>query len=451
MDTMPPFDHLSEPRALRSQAKYRDDEVLPNIMFDPRVMRGSTFSQRNRDKMLITMPPATPVAHGGGIEAARRLKDGGEASRKKLKWREKSIYDYRAPKSGPGGGLDLTSHLVEKKTKIAVAEIDTQTDEFEPAPAPAPYVPKKSGVDSWTQMTADDQPFDFDREVVPLLEVVTLKTLEQALLEVEQEAELARIAHDFDQLQTAARLEAERIAALEADTAANHKRMRDRKRAERERVRRESEVRQKVCAVQLMRQCWADTAEGAMRSLEAKGQWHDPTTHQIRADVLPWLYAEVDSGLKARRAAMELADTLLADALAFAAQAAWEGKTTEEGKTWVRVFLEASSLGLEEDTVVGPILVDPKDSTADLERKVAAWLRKEGLKVDLPPGGFLQLALGGKALDLEGGGQSLGDARIADNTKLEVVLPPLSPPRSGGSSKGDGIDLSKAANFDDGA
>jgi hypothetical protein len=53
-------------------------------------------------------------------------------------------------------------------------------------------VPKKTGVDASTVVQEDL--FGFDSEVEPLLEVLTKKTLDQALLEVEHEEELTSIA-----------------------------------------------------------------------------------------------------------------------------------------------------------------------------------------------------------------------------------------------------------------
>lgn len=81
-------------------------------MFDPRVMRGSTFSQHNRDKLVVALQTIPGSEHS-------------PEARKKLRWREKSIYDYRAPKSRPGD-YDLTAHLVEKEKVVAVAVNETQ-------------------------------------------------------------------------------------------------------------------------------------------------------------------------------------------------------------------------------------------------------------------------------------------------------------------------------------
>jgi len=55
--------------------------------------------------------------------------------------------------------------------------VKCQTDEFQPLPPIRPYVPKKTGIDAETQIFDYDL-FDFDREVRPILNVVTTKTLE---------------------------------------------------------------------------------------------------------------------------------------------------------------------------------------------------------------------------------------------------------------------------------
>ena len=60
-----------------------------------------------------------------------------------------------------------------------------------PRPEEPPYVPKKTGIDAETQIESDL--FDFDYEVAPMLSVIVDKTLEQALLEVEEEEELRAI------------------------------------------------------------------------------------------------------------------------------------------------------------------------------------------------------------------------------------------------------------------
>lgn len=61
-----------------------------------------------------------------------------------------------------------------------------------PQPPTPPYIRKKTGIDKITQIEDYDL-FDYDREVQPILNVLLTKTVEQALLEVEEETELEEI------------------------------------------------------------------------------------------------------------------------------------------------------------------------------------------------------------------------------------------------------------------
>lgn len=68
------------------------------------------------------------------------------------------------------------------------ANVD-QFRERDPSP---PYVPRRTGVDAETQVWDNDL-FVFEREVRPILDVLADKTLEQSLLELEEDSELANM------------------------------------------------------------------------------------------------------------------------------------------------------------------------------------------------------------------------------------------------------------------
>ena len=79
--------------------------------------------------------------------------------------------------------------MEELSDKIPEAIAATQTDAFlNRAPSPL-FIPQKSGVDVATQIY-DGELFTFDFEVVPILEILVGKTLEQSLMEVHEEEEL---------------------------------------------------------------------------------------------------------------------------------------------------------------------------------------------------------------------------------------------------------------------
>nr|CUU99739.1 hypothetical transcript [Hymenolepis microstoma] len=83
---------------------------------------------------------------------------------------------------------------------------------------PSPiFVPAKTGMDASTQILPGDL-FDFDIEVIPVLEVLVGKTMEQALLEVCEEEELARIREQqmrFEEIRAADLIEMQRLEERE--------------------------------------------------------------------------------------------------------------------------------------------------------------------------------------------------------------------------------------------
>ena len=69
-------------------------------------------------------------------------------------------------------------------------------------------MPKKTGINKETQI-GDYDLFDYDREVQPILNVLLTKTVEQALLEVEEETELEEIRKfktEYEQRQVSLRV-----------------------------------------------------------------------------------------------------------------------------------------------------------------------------------------------------------------------------------------------------
>eukprot|EP00966_Prymnesium_polylepis_P069710 1620830-Prymnesium_polylepis.1 len=83
---------------------------------------------------------------------------------------------------------------------------------------PAPiFIPMKTGVDVSTQIYDGDL-FDFDAEVEPILEVLVGKTLEQSMMEVMEEEELANMRthqEHFEQIRNTELAETQRLEEAE--------------------------------------------------------------------------------------------------------------------------------------------------------------------------------------------------------------------------------------------
>ena len=91
-------------------------------------------------------------------------------------------------------GIDIFRNLVEEEKKVVMVDLGIQSDEIEydEIENEQKFLPQKLGKDEATQIMDGDL-FDFDKDVQPLLTVVVGKTLEQSLLELEQEQEIENL------------------------------------------------------------------------------------------------------------------------------------------------------------------------------------------------------------------------------------------------------------------
>merc|ERR1712224_993057 len=109
--------------------------------------------------------------------------------RKPARKKEPSPFDMELPRP-ERNVVNLLPHLVEEVKIVEEDTAEAQTDEFLPEPPPQEYLPQKTGIDAFTQVE-DGELFNFNVEVEPLLDVLVNKTLEQSLMEVEEEHEIA--------------------------------------------------------------------------------------------------------------------------------------------------------------------------------------------------------------------------------------------------------------------
>jgi hypothetical protein len=197
-------------------------------------------------------------------------------------------------------------------------EAAAQTDALLDRPPTPLFVPTVSGVDAVTQVEAGEL-FDFDYEVAPLLDVLVGKTLEAALLEVAQEAELAAIRARQAEFEAVRSAEAAEVQRLEAEVRRRAAEKERRVAQERARVQREADVRSKVAAAAFARTCVGAMRGAAFDRLREGGFFYEPLRREIQTQLLPAVYEGVARSLTVRQeAAAVVLDDLLAAALAAA-------------------------------------------------------------------------------------------------------------------------------------
>merc|ERR1719271_304691 len=306
-----PYSHANEPHTVAASArrKYREpttDEngaFIPapnNIMYDKRVVRGNTYAAQ--------ILPATAQAEQLEMERKAQMQRSGKRAKLPPK-------PDTPPATEGRKHIDVqTEQYLEELTDRPVeVDVDTQTDAFmDQLPAPI-FIPMKTGVDVETQIYDGDL-FDFDMEVEPILEVLVGKTLEQSMMEVMEEEELANMrAHQehFEQIRNAELAETQRLEEAEKRRFEEKER---RVQQEKERVAREAQVTEKVAARTFTKGFLSELQSSVVSNLQDAGFFYDPLEEEVNSDFMPWLMESMTQNLDMVSVARAIADDLLSAA-----------------------------------------------------------------------------------------------------------------------------------------
>merc|ERR1719269_437472 len=184
--------------------------------------------------------------------------------------------------------VQTEQYLEELTDRPIEVDIDTQTDAFmDQLPAPI-FIPMKTGIDAETQVE-DGELFDFDAEVEPILEVLVGKTLEQSMMEVMEEEELANMREHqehFEQIRNAELAETQRLEEAEKRRSQEKER---RVQQEKERVAREAQVTEKVAARTFTKGFLSELQTSVVSNLQDAGFFYDPLEAEVRENFMPWL------------------------------------------------------------------------------------------------------------------------------------------------------------------
>ena len=152
----------------------------------------------------ILVPPGTYIPFSERVEQSPYLISLEQKNQKnnKKKAKKKEINSYISNKDKlfipkperVHQGIDIFRNLIEEEKKVFTIDQGIQSDEIEydEIENEKKFLPQKLGKDEATQIMDGDL-FDFDKDVQPLLTVVVGKTLEQSLLELEQEQEIENL------------------------------------------------------------------------------------------------------------------------------------------------------------------------------------------------------------------------------------------------------------------
>ncbi|NWQ63508.1 RSPH3 protein, partial [Neopipo cinnamomea] len=305
-----PYTYSSQPRSLLARPKYRappgaaEPEKQPvcygNIMRDPRVARGHALAIRLLPQSTQPNPPEVQKE---------------KSAQKKALVRKRTKEPIRPGTPEPVEGrehvyVQTELYLEEICDRIVEVDGECQTDEFLDRPPTPLFIPAKTGKDIATQIE-EGELFDFDIEVKPILEVLIGKTVEQALLEVMEEEELAQLrAHQraFIELRNAEFAELQRLE--EQDRRIREEK--ERRRLEHlEKLRKQKETTEKIAARAFAKRYLADLIPSVFSNLYDSGFFYDPIERDIETKFLPWLMSEVEETLQKKVLGRTMLDSLI--------------------------------------------------------------------------------------------------------------------------------------------
>lgn len=204
---------LSLPRA-RSLAV-----TASNIMFNKRVVRGSTHS----------VLPLRKSAQADHLESQRRS----EARRSSKRPRPRPSTPNKAVDGRHHLDVQTEHHLEELNDRPLEAEAEAQTEGLMTDHHPPFFVSMQTGVDAETQIEEGDL-FDFDGEVEPILASLIGETLEKAIVEVTDEVERTSLRTQNDYSARIRDAELAETQQLEAEAAEARRDEEDERRAAQE-------------------------------------------------------------------------------------------------------------------------------------------------------------------------------------------------------------------------
>uniref|UniRef100_A0A8C9CZX8 Radial spoke head 3 n=1 Tax=Panthera leo TaxID=9689 RepID=A0A8C9CZX8_PANLE len=288
------YTYTSRPRALPCQRRrYRDHLMQQNYKDGEQI----TFS--------VTQP-----GQPDPIEIQRQQ----QAKRRALaKKRAQEQFRPRTPEPVEGRkhvDVQTEMYLEEIADRIIEVDVECQTDAFLDRPPTPLFIPAKTGKDVATQIL-EGELFDFDLEVKPMLEVLVGKTIEQSLLEVMEEEELANLRasqYAYEELRNVELAEVQRLAEQEKRHREEKER---RKRQQWEVVYKHGETAQKVAARVFAQRYLADLLPSVFDSLRDGGYFYDPIERDIEIGFLPWLMNEVDKTMEYSMVGRTVLDMLI--------------------------------------------------------------------------------------------------------------------------------------------
>ncbi|KAJ8797178.1 hypothetical protein J1605_017406 [Eschrichtius robustus] len=271
-----------------------------NIMYDRRVIRGNTYALQT-----VPLPGQPDLAEIQRQQQAKRRALAKKRAQEQLRPRTPEPVEGRKHVD-----VQTELYLEEIADRIIEVDMECQTDAFLDKPPTPLFIPAKTGKDMATQIL-EGELFDFDLEVKPMLEVLVGKTIEQSLLEVMEEEELANLRASQRAHEELRNVELAEVQRLEERERRHREEKERRKQQQWQVVHKHNETAQKIAAQAFAQRYLADLLPSVFSSLRDGGYFYDPVERDIEIGFLPWLMNEVDKTIECSMVGRTVVDMLI--------------------------------------------------------------------------------------------------------------------------------------------
>ncbi|XP_036903801.1 radial spoke head protein 3 homolog [Sturnira hondurensis] len=286
------YTYTSRPRVLPCQRRrYRDSLVQPaeeptpyaNIMYDRRVIRGNTYAAYQE----------LPRGQISDVDIQKHRRTQRRALAKKRAQEQLRPWTPEPVEGRKHVDVQTELYLEEIADRAIEVDVECQTDAFLDRPPTPLFIPAKTGRDVATEIL-EGELFDFDLEVRPMLEVLVGKTIEQSLLEVMEEEELANLRANQNVYEELRNVELAEVQRLEEQERRHRQEKERRKQQQWEVVHKHKQTAEKIAARAFAQRYLSDLLPSVFGSLRDGGYFFDPIERDIELGFLPWLMKEVD-------------------------------------------------------------------------------------------------------------------------------------------------------------
>uniref|UniRef100_A0A182R8U8 Radial spoke head protein 3 n=1 Tax=Anopheles funestus TaxID=62324 RepID=A0A182R8U8_ANOFN len=268
-------------RPARDQQQQPQNGTYQNVMHDRRVIRGSNYTSTSN----------LQVGDGDGAQKEAEARRRQMLRKKYVTRNQRGVIGTPPPVRGRRHETVQTEKYLEELF-LHPPELDAgcQTDLFLHRPPSPPYVPAKTGCDASTEIL-DGELFDFDIEVQPIIEVLVSRTLEQALVEVLHEEEIAEMKQQQQKILALREAELAELRRLEQE---EHKRQAERdRRYLQDKIARDLdlEMQERITAAKLLQGRLDEIVPEVLAAVDKIET--DKDRAEFERQITPWLAKEV--------------------------------------------------------------------------------------------------------------------------------------------------------------